>query len=278
MNLRPLDLGCFAFYMLLLIGTGVYFTAQAEEGVEELPVRGSGHPLDHRGRLGPRRPVQRHHVSRGARRVVLSRPRLRLGDGLVLHRDADHHPGLPPLLPRAERLHGVRVPGASVRPEAPPDRLGAVHHAGHALPGHGDLRAALAIMEITAWPLWISVLLTGLRRDGVHDARRHEGGHLDRLAPVPRPLRRHPADPRVRDRRGAGGTPGRLGACVEGRADAIPELRPRPDRPRHVLGRHDRRDLPQPHPDGHRPDLRPALPDRQVARGMPAGCSGSSSA
>jgi hypothetical protein len=25
-NLRPLDLGCFAFYMLLLIGTGVYFT------------------------------------------------------------------------------------------------------------------------------------------------------------------------------------------------------------------------------------------------------------
>ena len=34
MNLRPLDLGCFAFYMLLLIGTGVYFTRKQKKGLK----------------------------------------------------------------------------------------------------------------------------------------------------------------------------------------------------------------------------------------------------
>ena len=33
-NLRPLDLGCFAFYMLLLVGTGVYFTRKQKKGLQ----------------------------------------------------------------------------------------------------------------------------------------------------------------------------------------------------------------------------------------------------
>src|SRR3954452_7559821 len=30
-NLNPLDIGCFAAYMLLLVGTGVYFTRQQKD-------------------------------------------------------------------------------------------------------------------------------------------------------------------------------------------------------------------------------------------------------
>jgi Na+/proline symporter len=33
-NLRPLDIGCFAFYMLLPIGTGVYFTHKQKRGLK----------------------------------------------------------------------------------------------------------------------------------------------------------------------------------------------------------------------------------------------------
>ena len=60
--------------------------------------------------------------------------------------------------------------------------------------------------------------------DPVHDVRGHEGRHLDGFAPVPRPLRRHPADPGLRHRRGPGRFRDGLGPGGQGGPHAIPEL------------------------------------------------------
>ncbi len=161
MNLRPLDLGCFAFYMLLLIGTGVYFTREqkdlksylfADQDIHWIVVAVSVLAALFSGITYLGAPAESYYHDLGYVWVMAS---------FLIATPITTLVFLP-------FFRGLNVSTAYEYLERRFDRRVRRIASGLFLTRVTLYLAmviyapALAIMEITAWPLWISVLLTGL--------------------------------------------------------------------------------------------------------------------
>jgi sodium-coupled monocarboxylate transporter 8/12 len=159
-NLRPLDLGCFAFYMLVLIGTGVYFTRQqkdlksyflADQNVHWIIVAVSVLAALFSGITYLGAPAEAYYHDLGYLVVVISfviATPITAVVFLPFFRGLNVYTAYEYL----ERRFDVRIRriASGLFLARVTLYLAMVIYA-----------PALAIMEITGWPFWISVLLTG---------------------------------------------------------------------------------------------------------------------